>query len=200
MREPREQAHRDAEPGPGSCTLTHTCTPRTQRAAEDPDDVHRPMELPTKEALLDAAKRAQLLYPGPVGELLHQELVSWLQFGHLLGSALIFRVVDELNQARDPSSTSPPTRADGAPGRQRGAQHRAAPPRLPATARSRVITHRVPGTPMISAWEPLPPAVLRPSSVLGCCCDAARVAHSGDLAQYVEPEGRAESQGKCGDG
>lgn len=56
----------------------------------------RLMELPTKEVLLEAARRAQLLYPGPVGELLHQELVSWLQFGHLLGSTLIFRVANEL--------------------------------------------------------------------------------------------------------
>jgi hypothetical protein len=37
-----------------------------------------------------------------VGELLHQELVSWLQFGHLLGSALIFRVADELLGAASP--------------------------------------------------------------------------------------------------
>jgi hypothetical protein len=54
------------------------------------------MELPSRELLLDAARRARLLYPGPVGEMLHQELVSWLQFGHLLGSALIFKVADEL--------------------------------------------------------------------------------------------------------
>ena len=65
------------------------------------------MELPTKEALLEAAERARLLYPGPVGELLRQELVSWLQFGHLLGSALIFRVVDELNHASLPDGATP---------------------------------------------------------------------------------------------
>jgi hypothetical protein len=98
-----------------SCTVTRVCSPRSQRPAQDPDDVRRPMELPAKEALLDAAGRARLLYPGPVGELLHQELVSWLQFGHLLGSALIFRVVDELNQAPDPASPASPTRSDGAP-------------------------------------------------------------------------------------
>lgn len=68
------------------------------------------MELPSKEVLLDAARRAQLLYPGPVGELLHQELVSWLQFGHLLGSSLIFRVADELIQTPDPPDSS---RSDG---------------------------------------------------------------------------------------
>ena len=60
------------------------------------------MELSTKEVLLVAARRAQLLYPGPVGELLRQELVSWLQFGHLLGSALIFRVAEELVHAPNP--------------------------------------------------------------------------------------------------
>ncbi len=68
------------------------------------------MELPSKEVLLDAARRAQLVYPGPVGELLHQELVSWLQFGHLLGSSLIFRVADELIQTPDPPDSS---RSDG---------------------------------------------------------------------------------------
>ena len=76
----------------------------------DPASVQRPMELPTKEVLLDAARRAQLLYPGPVGELLHQELVSWMQFGHLLGSALIVRIADELIHAPDPAVPEEPDR------------------------------------------------------------------------------------------
>jgi len=79
----------------------------------------RSMELPSKEILLDAAERARLRYPGPVGELLHQELVSWLQFGHFLGSTLIFRVAEELiadPAARDRSPTSQrSTRRAGAP-------------------------------------------------------------------------------------
>jgi hypothetical protein len=66
------------------------------------------MELPTREVLLEAARRAQLLYPGPVGDLLQQELISWLQFGHLLGSALILRVAHEL--VRGPTRRTPRTR------------------------------------------------------------------------------------------
>ncbi len=54
------------------------------------------MDTPTKEQLRHAADRARQLYPGPVGELLHQELLSWMVFGHQLGSTLIMRVADEL--------------------------------------------------------------------------------------------------------
>ena len=35
-------------------------------------------------------------YPGAIGELLSQELLSWMVFGHLLGSDLIMRVADDL--------------------------------------------------------------------------------------------------------
>ena len=34
--------------------------------------------------------------PGAVGELLSQELLSWMVFGHQLGSNLIMRVADNL--------------------------------------------------------------------------------------------------------
>jgi hypothetical protein len=44
-----------------SCTVTRVCSPRSQRPAQDPDDVRRPMELPAKEALLDAAGRARVV-------------------------------------------------------------------------------------------------------------------------------------------
>jgi hypothetical protein len=81
------------------------------RRRRDPVSAQRAMELPSKEVLLDAARRAQLLYPGPVGELLHQELVSWLQFGHLLGSALIFRIADELIHTPYPAAPEEPDRA-----------------------------------------------------------------------------------------
>ncbi len=81
----------------------------SRHGSPDPGSA-QPMELSAKEVLLLASRRAQLLYPGPVGELLHQELVSWLQFGHLLGSALIFRVAEELVQAPIPTE---PDRSDG---------------------------------------------------------------------------------------
>ena len=66
----------------------------------DPDRAHRTMDLERKEELLAAAKQARQAYPGPVGELLHQELVSWIQFGHMLGSELIFRVASEIGANR----------------------------------------------------------------------------------------------------
>jgi hypothetical protein len=54
------------------------------------------MDSETKEWLLAAARRATQRYPGAVGELLSQELLSWMVFGHQLGSSLIMRVADDL--------------------------------------------------------------------------------------------------------
>lgn len=49
----------------------------------------------TKDRILRAADRAPSVYPGPVGELLRQELRSWLVFGRFLGSDLIVRAAGE---------------------------------------------------------------------------------------------------------
>ena len=54
------------------------------------------MDSETKEWLLAAARRDERRYPGAVGELLSQELLSWMVFGHQLGSDLIMRVADDL--------------------------------------------------------------------------------------------------------
>ncbi|NMO93055.1 hypothetical protein [Actinomycetospora sp. TBRC 11914] len=54
------------------------------------------MDSPTKAFLLGAARAAEARYPGAVGELLSQELLSWMVFGHLLGSDLIMRVAAEV--------------------------------------------------------------------------------------------------------
>lgn len=54
------------------------------------------MDAETKEWLFAAARRATHRYPGPVGELLSQELLSWMVFGYQLGSDLIMRVADDL--------------------------------------------------------------------------------------------------------
>jgi hypothetical protein len=54
------------------------------------------MDSETKAWLLAAARRAELRYPGAIGELLSQELLSWMVFGHQLGSNLIMRVADDL--------------------------------------------------------------------------------------------------------
>lgn len=54
------------------------------------------MDRDTKEWLFAAARQATQRYPGAVGELLSQELLSWMVFGHQLGSDLIMRVADDL--------------------------------------------------------------------------------------------------------
>lgn len=54
------------------------------------------MDSETKEWLRAASRRATMRYPGAVGELLSQELLSWMVFGHQLGSDLIMRVADDL--------------------------------------------------------------------------------------------------------
>jgi hypothetical protein len=54
------------------------------------------MDLSTKEWIHEAARAAKLRYPGAVGELLRQELLSWIVFGHQLGSGLIMRVAAEI--------------------------------------------------------------------------------------------------------
>ena len=46
--------------------------------------------------LFAAARRATNRYPGAIGELLSQELLSWMVFGHQLGSDLIMRLADDL--------------------------------------------------------------------------------------------------------
>jgi hypothetical protein len=59
------------------------------------------MDVPTKQFLLEAGRTATARYPGAVGELLSQELFSWMVFGHQLGSDLIMRVAADV-LAEDP--------------------------------------------------------------------------------------------------
>jgi hypothetical protein len=48
-----------------------------------------------------AAFRATKVYPGPVGELLSRELLSWEEFGYRLGSrGLVMGIVDEIMRAQ----------------------------------------------------------------------------------------------------
>jgi hypothetical protein len=59
-----------------------------------------PVNQREKMRLRAAAFRATRLYPGPVGDLLSGELLSWEEFGYRLGgSQLIMRLVDHLLQA-----------------------------------------------------------------------------------------------------
>jgi hypothetical protein len=48
-----------------------------------------------------AAFRATRVYPGPVGELLSRELLSWEEFGYRLGSrGLVMGIVDAIMTAQ----------------------------------------------------------------------------------------------------
>lgn len=54
-----------------------------------------PMDHTERMRLRAAAFRATRLYPGPVGELLSRELLTWEEFGYRLGGEqLIMRLVD----------------------------------------------------------------------------------------------------------
>lgn len=56
-----------------------------------------PMDHPERMRLRAAAFRAARLYPGPVGELISRELLSWEEFGYRLGSTqLTMRLVDHV--------------------------------------------------------------------------------------------------------
>ncbi len=70
------------------------------------------MDPEVKQRLRTAAAEARRRYPGAVGELLSQELLSWMVFGHLIGSTLILRVADDLTDA--PTDDLPRQRVGGA--------------------------------------------------------------------------------------
>lgn len=58
------------------------------------------MDYYEKKRLRIAASRATRLYPGPVGEVISRELLSWEQFGYRLGaSQLMTRLVDHVLHA-----------------------------------------------------------------------------------------------------
>lgn len=79
-----------------------SCTDRNglQRTTTENAGWEERMDTTTKQRLLDAAEVARRRYPGPVGELLSQELLSWMVFGHHIGSVLILRVADHLTTRR----------------------------------------------------------------------------------------------------
>ena len=55
------------------------------------------MEHHERMRLRAAAFRATTLYPGPVGELVSRELLSWEEFGYRLGSdKLVMQLVDHV--------------------------------------------------------------------------------------------------------
>jgi hypothetical protein len=56
-----------------------------------------PMDHHEKMRVRAAAFRATRVYPGPVGELVSRELLTWEEFGYRLGgSQLVMQVVDQV--------------------------------------------------------------------------------------------------------
>ncbi len=73
-----------------------------------PEPTPVPMDHHEKMRLRAAPFRVTRLYPGPVGELLARELLSWEEFGYRLGgSRLVMRLVGHV-------LTSPLAQADAA--------------------------------------------------------------------------------------
>lgn len=66
-----------------------------------------PMDHHEKIRLRAAAFRATRLYPGPVGELLSRELLTWEDFGYRLGGEqLVMRLVDHVLEAPIPQGAA----------------------------------------------------------------------------------------------
>jgi hypothetical protein len=62
---------------------------------------HASMDHHERMRLRAAAFRAIRAYPGPVGELLSRELLSWEEFGYRLGSqGMIMGIVDAVMKAQ----------------------------------------------------------------------------------------------------
>ncbi len=68
-----------------------------------------PMDHHERMRLRAAAFRANRLYPGPVGEVLAEEVLAWEQFGYRLGGGrLVMRLVDHLLTAAPPATGAGP--------------------------------------------------------------------------------------------
>jgi hypothetical protein len=81
-------------------------------------EASRPPRLGTElnKRVLDAALRARRIYPGPVGELLCAELLSWQDFGYRLGGgSLVMRVVADIAATPEPDHPRPSPRHRGRP-------------------------------------------------------------------------------------
>src|SRR5688500_4132963 len=86
---------------------------RTQCSAEVSRMDPAPMDHHEKMRLRAAAFRATRLYPGPVGELLSRELLTWEEFGYRLGGEqLVMRLVDHV--LKTPIPQQAPAEADTA--------------------------------------------------------------------------------------
>lgn len=75
----------------------------------------RPLTDEALVPLLTAADRAQVLFPGPVGELIHREIHAYLEIGHRFGgNTLISRLAEQLlatpDRPADPVAVPRPSR------------------------------------------------------------------------------------------
>lgn len=67
--------------------------------------VPAPMEHHEKMRMRAAAFRATRVYPGPVGELISRELLSWEDFGYRLGgNRLVMELVDHVLKSQPETS------------------------------------------------------------------------------------------------
>jgi hypothetical protein len=68
-------------------------------------NAHPAMDHNERKRIRLAAFRVTRLYPGPVGELVSRELMSWEEFGYRLSSgSMIMRIVDEVLNAQEQQS------------------------------------------------------------------------------------------------
>ena len=83
-------------PGEGCDCVAPITPPKVLgESAPAPMDHHEKMRLRT------AAFRATKLYPGPLGELVSRELLTWEEFGYRLGrgtNSLVLRLVEHVEK------------------------------------------------------------------------------------------------------
>lgn len=71
-----------------------------------------PMDHHDRMALRNAAFRATRVYPGPVGELVSRELLTWEEFGYRLGGdKLVMRLMKQIQEMEIPKNDSTTTGA-----------------------------------------------------------------------------------------
>ena len=76
--------------------------PQAQDGVGDTAATRAPVRMAPEEKmrLRAAAFRVTRVYPGPVGELVSRELLTWEEFGYRLGGEqLIYRLVDHIMAA-----------------------------------------------------------------------------------------------------
>src|SRR5581483_1105240 len=87
----------------GSCLSAETPADVVRTGGGAGMSAHALMDHHERMRLRAAAFRATRVYPGPVGELISRELLSWEEFGYRLGSlGMIMGIVDAVMNAQVP--------------------------------------------------------------------------------------------------